>query len=375
MAINLNERGLSEWDTIDPYLDQYYNTGEHVTIDAGNYYLDDASSHFSATMRSADTIIEGEGPGEEAILHTNESSIDPYFYAGGSAHNIARHITFNEGAGSLDGGSIRVRAGSSATVTLENVNRPDGNDPNGSSRGAGIFVRPEHAGVANFVNCHIEGFFDNGLYGSAPGSSAESNPQNGEVNVLGGLYKNNNICNIRISTENSSIIGAACVQDEVTTPSWAPGPNHRNIWLRDQYGDNILVEDVDIYHSLGSYWVLVADNQANGEVNDCRVYTENSSVPAIGDVSDGPWSTSGCHVTGPGDHTNAMGSNECSGSTCDVATTEKRWYGSDEPDEVDPTDGEHWGWNPHNTDDSLRLGAIEMYDEHPFGDHRVSDSS
>ncbi|RRJ33644.1 hypothetical protein [Halocatena pleomorpha] len=54
-------------------------------------------------------------------------------------------------------------------------------------------------GTVKIVDCHLEEFGNNGIYGSRTLSS---------VQVIGGTYRNNNVCGIRISGEGSYVDGA-----------------------------------------------------------------------------------------------------------------------------------------------------------------------
>lgn len=357
MPINLNERGLSEGDDIAPYLDQYWEPGAHVTIDGGTYTIDpsDVSSVFPASYFSGTSILEGGGPGDECVIETGGNGrFDPYFYSSG--HMEIKHLTFR---GQNWQGSTRVVASSGNYVRLENYNIPDGNSTD-TWRSAGVYVSDSHSGTADFVNCHIEGHNDNGLYASNA---------NGEVNVFGGLYKNNNISNIRLGTDDCTVVGCAVVVEE-NQPQYDVANNHRGLWLRHS-ANSMRVEDVDVWFgsNVSATAQILLDESSSGTVDNCRL-TNHSSNLAIHHHSDGTWTGSGLHFTGNGDDHNPLGW-ACNGSSCNEATTEKRWYDSDGPasaDPVDPTDGDYWGLNPNTTDDSVRIGNVEIHEEHPFED-------
>ncbi len=101
---------------------------------------------------------------------------------------------------------------------VENLRCPDGGDS------VGIYTDP--AGTITFRECHLEGFSDNGIYGSLA---------SGPVHVDGGLYRNNNVASIRLSSPGSSVSGATVVVDDPPSGftncrgiriSDGPGPVH-----------------------------------------------------------------------------------------------------------------------------------------------------
>ncbi|WP_416841684.1 hypothetical protein [Haloferax sp. DFSO52] len=100
---------------------------------------------------------------------------------------------------------------SSGIGAIENVRVPDGgefseNTPGDISVGpTGIIVSPFHDGKLWVRNCEVGPWPDNGLYCSTDG---------GRVVVEGGLFKNSNISNIRLSGDYSSIHDATVIIDD-----------------------------------------------------------------------------------------------------------------------------------------------------------------
>lgn len=130
----------------------------------------------------------------------------------------------------------------SSRGVVENAVAKDGGHHGGNS--IGIYVGKGHSGELVLRNCDIRNFPNNGLYASAPGRN-EPNfvGEDGPVHVEGGLYKNNNIANIRIGSTDSTVKNARVVADRV--PPYPKGSlNVRGIRLRGKHGQ--VVENCQI---------------------------------------------------------------------------------------------------------------------------------
>lgn len=141
-----------------------------------------------------------------------------------------------------------------------------------------------HSGTAYFIDCHIESFPNNGLYGSGPG---QGNGPGGAVHVIRGLFRNNNVSNVRVGSDTSSVIGTVSIQD-----GHAPinrGDNQRGVWVRET-GQNMRIEAVDIIQAVGGDGALridARDGGGSGTIRDVRIKTTyrqgpSMSIPAIG---------------------------------------------------------------------------------------------
>ena len=113
---------------------------------------------------------------------------------------------------------------------VENLRMPDGSEP---QTAVGVYV--DTKGTVTFRDCHVEGFGNNGLYASH---------SDGPVHVEGGVYKNNDIAQIRLGSPGSSVTNATIAVDE-------PYPEHDN-----------------------SRGVRVADGPGPVEVSDCEIVME-----------------------------------------------------------------------------------------------------
>lgn len=154
----------------------------------------------------------------------------------------------------------------SGSGVVERLILPDGGIPN--SRAIGCLVGPLSRGKLRFVDCHIAGFPNNGLYASsAPGS----------VVVEGGSYRNNDIANVRVG-DGSTVRGVyiECAIDSKNVS------NMRGIRLRR--GSDVLVEDCqiklsDVSSSDGAIVISRGLNSATIRNTSIRLTTD--SVPAI----------------------------------------------------------------------------------------------
>lgn len=315
-AVHLGDEGLEPGDDVGAWLSDYIDDDTEIIIPPGTY--DYSTRAFSRGHGSgyADLVVRGEGEfGDVVFDHGDDYGFSEVIAANGG-DVLVDNITWR--GVTAGNGNITVRAHGSDEVTLRRIARPDGSNDDGE----GVFVRPEHEGVANFEHCWIEGFTDNGLYGSAPGGS---NGNDGSVNVTGGLYRNNNIANIRVGGSNSTIEGATVVLTEQRRGLWGASRsvNMRGIWVREgtgSKGENITIRNCDVYNELPYAPIEVnpRDGDGSGVIENTRVYNEGDS-PAIGDRG-GSWSGNGNHATGPGNQRIEIGSNNCEGSSCEMAS-------------------------------------------------------
>jgi|AntRauTorcE11898_2_1112593.scaffolds.fasta_scaffold08178_1 hypothetical protein len=230
-----------------------------------------------------------------------------------SCHNDDPHIQFaevtdfllegidfdfsNEGAG----GAINVIATGDATVrdvttsgTCRNqiamfrmdIRNPDASGlvenlraENGQTPGwmTGAYVGLRHSGEVTFRNCMLDGFTDNGLYGSAPGAEGGGG---GAVHTEGSEYRNNNVSNIRLGTPGSSARGDTIVVEN------APEAESINLrGIRFRRGTGQVVEDCeirygpDVTQSFGAV-VFHADN-GGALVRDSTITMDSDRIPAV----------------------------------------------------------------------------------------------
>ncbi|WP_396613794.1 hypothetical protein ACH9L7_18130 (plasmid) [Haloferax sp. S1W] len=188
--------------------------------------------------------------------------------------------------------------------SIENVRIPDGGDfsedtPGDISVGpTGIIVSHYHNGKLWVKNCEVGPWPDNGLYCST---------QNGRVVVKGGLFKNSNISNIRLSGDYSSIHDATVIVDNRRDND----TNQRGIRLDS--GTYNWVENTDVYLKKPNgqaisvmndvEWARIQDTQVvvDGDV-DTRAVTISPKAGKVDILNtDIEFNTSGqaLHIEGP----------------------------------------------------------------------------
>lgn len=161
----------------------------------------------------------------------------------------------------------------------------------------GVYVGRQHAGDLTFRDCHIEGFPDNGLYASAPGGAGGEihGARDGAVHVEGGLYRNNNIANVRLGSTGSTAKGVTIVVDE-EPPHAGVSLNVRGLRLRAQR--NQLVEGCDIHFgpAAGDGFGALVFHPDTGPatIRDTRIRVDRDDLPAVNALRP----TLG-HATGP----------------------------------------------------------------------------
>lgn len=121
-----------------------------------------------------------------------------------------------------------------------------------------------------FVDCQIDGFPDNGLY---------ADPPEGRVHVIGGRYRNNGIANVRVESNDPSVIRGVHVRCDDASDA---GPNMRGIRLRA--GSSILVEDclvelLDVTSSEGA--IVFSSELGAATVRNSRIRVDSNGVNAI----------------------------------------------------------------------------------------------
>lgn len=167
----------------------------------------------------------------------------------------------------VDQDSVRFDVtGTDGTGVVERLQLPDGGDPTYPI--TGCYVGEKHVGTLRFVDCHVAGFPDNGLYAS---------PAIGRVVVEGGRYENNDISNVRVS-------GPAEVRNVHVRCDAEPDgfENMRGVRLRE--GRDVLVEGctIEMEQVAASDGAITMSNWLEAAaVRDTRIVVDADGVPAI----------------------------------------------------------------------------------------------
>ncbi|MDS0295168.1 hypothetical protein [Halogeometricum luteum] len=184
------------------------------------------------------------------------------------------------------------------TGVIERFYARDGSTYDSASHG--LFVGLKHAGKLYIRDCEVWNWTDNGVYASSPGyigsyrGTTDSDRGDGEVHIEGGVFKNNNISNVRIGSTNSSVKGAVIHNEKnISADSWdsreydimprsgtepEPVVNSRGIWLAGR--TNLLVEDCDIRMDTGisSGAIIAKGATGNCTIRNTRVQVNTTDV-------------------------------------------------------------------------------------------------
>jgi hypothetical protein len=152
------------------------------------------------------------------------------------------------------------------TGRVERLSLPDGGDTEYAN--TGIYVGEATRGKLSFVDCHVAGFPDNGLYAS---------PAQGPIRVIGGRYENNGIAGVRVS--GGSRIQGVTVRCDSTRDGLE---NMRGIRLRS--GEDIVVKDSTIQmrsvtESDGA--ITMAEWLESASIENTVIETNADNVPGI----------------------------------------------------------------------------------------------
>jgi hypothetical protein len=150
---------------------------------------------------------------------------------------------------------------------------------NGGDGRVGVWIGISHQGTIELENCHIEGFPNNGLYCSRT---------YGAVQVEGGVFRNNDITQVRLSSRDSYVKNAAIQAD--FNDSESPNPedvlNSRGVRFEaGRFGSSgASVENCDIAiiatpNSDGG--VVVGNDGANHAIDNSRIGIDVDGVRGV----------------------------------------------------------------------------------------------
>lgn len=150
---------------------------------------------------------------------------------------------------------------------VEGFDLPDGALP--GTGVTGIQVGDDNQGDIDFVDCHVAGFPDNGLYADLPA---------GRVRVLGGTYLNNGVAGVRVEADEAIVRDVHVRCDDAT----GAGENMRGIRLRRGKSvlvENCLVEMLEVTSSDGA--VAFSSELEAATVRNCRLRVDADGVNGI----------------------------------------------------------------------------------------------
>lgn len=111
------------------------------------------------------------------------------------------------------------------------------------TKGGGVWVQPSHAGELVIENVWLEGFPNNGVYGSAPGKRRGTGM--GRVVIRDSVGCNNNVAQFRTGSPNCVVENCAMWLDKIPEdyPLTNAGVTARGVWVR---GYDCTVRNCDI---------------------------------------------------------------------------------------------------------------------------------
>lgn len=289
---DLGEHGADPFgnEPLGPVLDDAAGNGRMLYLPPGRYRMEEQWSftEFSLFGLVADgaTIVPPQGfddelftlgtPGTASRLLVDGLEFDFRAKRTGGRPVVARvdhelnlrNVTVR-GRQDVDTDTVRVDVTSPDGVgRVERLRLPDGAVVKWPI--TGCEVGDDTRGDISFVDCHIEGFSDNGLY---------ADPPEGRVRVLGGYYANNEVAGVRVNADPGSLVRGVHVRCDEARNGFK---NMRGIRLRG--GKNVLVEDclvelLDVSFSDGA--VTFSSELESATLRNTRIRVDADGVNAI----------------------------------------------------------------------------------------------
>ncbi|MGM0717679.1 MAG: right-handed parallel beta-helix repeat-containing protein [Halobacteriota archaeon] len=200
--------------------------------------------------------------------------------------------TIGQLPGNVDGYRVEARS-KDGVATVDNVNMRDGAVEGRSA--TGIFVGPPHSGEIHIRNCDIWHFPSKGIYASNPAHPDVG--EGGTVHVEGGLYKNNNDCDVRVGSAGSTVKNIVSVKEDTRqgeTVTWK-NPIPWRHWdgqtdvvqtrsIRLKHGQDVLIEDCEFIHDIGQGAGAITSESSHAggtTIRDCRISVNDAEIYPI----------------------------------------------------------------------------------------------
>lgn len=315
VSINLGSVGLQTGDSVDRYLQTYFRDGWEVVLPDGAYTISQAGFDAISGTYSGPTTIRA--PSQAVLRHPDDIRRKLVTNCTDGVLHF-KNLTFKgrvkaDPVGNPDHSRWQFRADRGAAVVFQSIDISDGQYQD-IGHANGFIAEQYHAGEAVLLNCHVEGYGDNGAYLSIPHRGGD-----GAVHVIGGLYKNNNISCVRIGSSNSSVRDVTIVQDW-PVPRTPNGLNQRGLRINGG-GENIHVENTHITvtsavpESHGC--IQFHRNSVGGEGTLCNVVMKRTTGPVIDNQADSAASYEGRGIDAIGAQSlPEHWTDTCTGSDC-----------------------------------------------------------
>jgi phage baseplate assembly protein gpV len=182
----------------------------------------------------------------------------------------------------------------------------------------GIGVYQPNKGTVRVVDCHLEEFGNNAMYTSR---------HDGNVQVSGGFFRNNNVAGTRIGGDGSWVDGATYVIDPAAyTGAREPAYEDHAFGMRavrieqrkfdKPAGAEIRNCEMIVKPNPGTHYaVQVKDNAKSVNITDSRIHYEPDGIPAIGKSANGhPIQMENVSITGDAEGGCAVRARDAPGS-------------------------------------------------------------
>ncbi|WP_336036842.1 DsbA family protein [Halobacterium yunchengense] len=276
-------------ELVDDVLAEYNEDDTRLEFPDGRYKINKLSlyerENFAMVGTGDATLVPGPDYGSDVwigggfvrdihfegfTLDHSAPDTDPSVAFGGYDGIVVRDVTkrgYHDGPETAFGFSAWEEDGH---VLVENLRVEDGSEPQ-----TAVCIYVDTEGTVTFRDCHVEGFGNNGLYASA---------SRGPVHVEGGVYKNNDITQIRLGSPGSYVRDATVVVDD----DHLDHDNSRGIRVADGHGP-VRIENCDIRMESGQGGGGVVSAYSGGgfELVDSRIYVGEDYTSVGSDGSRG----------------------------------------------------------------------------------------
>lgn len=375
-TINLGDEGLTNGEDVGAYVDEYKANNTEIVIPEGEYTCSDRAELL--TTPGGHYILRGEGGLGGVTVEQDEEasgSADVETDEDGAIAVIENIDLVGPINPSVDDIAVAAQKPDSQVI-MKRFRMPDGVSDGYDDSENGIYLKSNrdgggHQGCARFLWCQVEGFGDNGLYADGPNAAdaveGDGSPYYGQVIVVGGVYRNNNISNVRIGTPYTTVYGALIEHTGRIDTDYAE--NYRGLRIRQpddsqerfDFDYDLVVSDVDINYEDPSAGVPILDSSSlvepsTGHIENVRIYNNSDYYPILADtdVFSEDWYFTDIHIRGDSSEeceplvTLHDSPEPCSDEADHVDTTV--WWGEDE-DTGDDDDGDDGGDEDDGSDD------------------------
>jgi len=279
-VVDLGNKGLTDGDSIDSYLQKHLTDGVEVRIPAGTYTYTGAG----LDGEYANAAVVGSVDGVEFRRPSDtETPVRPVLTATSGTVRV-ENITV-KGASGQTQSRWEVGAADGASVQLLNVNFPDGAVENSATNG--VYAQESHAGLLWVKSCHFGKFADVALQVAAPAGSGD-----GRVVVEDCSFVNTGTAAVRVGA-NDSVVRNCYFEATAAGPAGDDGAQQHGVQVSAP-GGNLSIEDCDFnWAGPGTSVVNFAGGGEGGfgALSDLRVaYGDQKSLFSTGWDIEAGWS-------------------------------------------------------------------------------------